>query len=340
MEIKELVDFYLTIGINSKASDLYLLPNLLGYQVSYRYGNQKVAYSQLTIEQGDRFLVYCKYLGDMDISEKRRVQIGSVEMSINEKKIRLRLSSVGDFRQRESLVIRFLVNRQESSDFVTLLPNQFHQMSHQMKKVGLYLFAGATGAGKTTTMYHLVRNELAMSKQVITVEDPVEIDEPNFLQLQVNQDIDQNYGELLKACLRHRPDILIIGEIRDEVTASLAIRAALTGHLVLSTIYGVSKDLVWERLLELGVSEWHVKQTLRGIVFQKLFTLKCSFCLNGSCQPHCSRYQNGVLFDGNYYEQGQKVKTDNWSKNLRKSWALGYLSTDGYREEMALGEGT
>lgn len=340
MEIKELVNFYLIKGISSKASDLYLLPNQFGYQVSFRYGDRKVTYSQLSQEQGERFLVYCKYLGDMDISEKRRVQIGSVELEVTEEKVRLRLSTVGDFRQRESLVIRFLVNRHTTSEFITLLPNQFNGLVSKMNKAGLYLFAGATGAGKTTTMYRLVRNRLGNTKQVITVEDPVEIEEPTFLQLQVNQEIGQGYGELLTACLRHRPDILIIGEIRDEVTASLAIRAALTGHIVLSTIHGISKELVWDRLLELGVPEGHAKQTMRGVVFQKLISLRCPFCEDVGCQPMCSRFRNGVLFDGDYYEKGQKIASDNWRKNLQKCWALGYLSTEVYREEISLVKST
>lgn len=336
MEIKELVHFYLEKGISSQASDLYVLPVQEGYQLAYRYGAQKREYGQLSHEEGNRFLVYCKYLGDMDIAEKRRVQIGSVELEVKGQPIRLRLSSVGDFRNKESLVIRFLVNRQSDEQFKLFLPWQIDYLVSQMKKSGLYLFSGATGAGKTTAMYHVVSKSLARNKQVITVEDPVEIREPHFLQLQVNEAIGLDYGELLNACLRHRPDILIIGEIRNQITAKLAIRAALTGHLVLATIHGMSKELIGQRFLELGVTKPEVAQTLRGVIFQKLLRRSCPFCVENNCQPDCFRYENGVLFDGNYYEMGQKIKEDDWQKNLRKCWAYGYLSTADYQEELAL----
>lgn len=134
---------------------------------------------------------------------------------------------------------------------------------------GLYLFSGPVGSGKTTLMYQLVREKFP-DKQVITIEDPVEIKQEQMLQLQLNSDIGMTYDELIKLSLRHRPDILIIGEIRDSETARAVVRASLTGAIVFSTIHAKSIPGVYERLLELGVSKQELENSLRAIVYQRL----------------------------------------------------------------------
>lgn len=134
---------------------------------------------------------------------------------------------------------------------------------------GLYLFSGPVGSGKTTLMYQLVREKFP-DKQVITIEDPVEIKQDNMLQLQLNDEIGMTYDNLIKLSLRHRPDILIIGEIRDSETARVVIRASLTGVLVFSTIHAKSIPGVYARLLELGVSRQELENSLRAIIYQRL----------------------------------------------------------------------
>lgn len=136
---------------------------------------------------------------------------------------------------------------------------------------GLFLFSGPTGSGKTTLMYHIARQ---VQGRVITIEDPVEIEEPAFLQLQTNDKIDQTYDQLIKLSLRHRPDLLIIGEIRDKVTAKAAVRAALTGHTVLATVHAKGVKETKSRFIDLVGQVSELENCLNGVVYQELFLTK------------------------------------------------------------------
>ena len=187
----------------------------------------------LTTSRGIEVINYFKYIAQMDISEHRRPQVGAMIYLFDDKKYYLRLSSLGDFNDAESLVIRIIYPINKSKYY---LPGQIQQLQELALKRGLVLTSGPTGSGKTTTMYELAK-ELGQDKVVMTIEDPVEVHETSFLQTQANNEAGIDYVSLLKAALRHRPDILIIGEIRDHGTARLAVDAALSGHLVLATIH-------------------------------------------------------------------------------------------------------
>lgn len=128
-------------------------------------------------------------------------------------------------------------------------------------------------------MYNLVKHRMAQeTNQVISIEDPVEIEEPEFLQVQVNEAAGITYETLLKSTLRHHPDIIIVGEIRDEETAKMVIRGALTGHLIIASVHAKNAEGVVSRLKELGVSLDMLSQTIIGIVFQKLLPQYCQLC--------------------------------------------------------------
>lgn len=208
-----------------------------------------------------------KFVAGMDVGEKRRSQLGSCDYTFAEdEQISLRLSSVGDYRGRESLVIRLLYYGQKSLHY------WFDGLEEALSVVngrGLYLFSGPVGSGKTTLMYQLVQEKFP-DKQIITIEDPVEIQQDNMLQLQLNDEIGMTYDELIKLSLRHRPDILIIGEIRDSDTAHAVIRASLTGAVVFSTIHAKSISGVYARLLELGISQQELENSLHAVVYQRL----------------------------------------------------------------------
>ncbi|XIF20385.1 MAG: hypothetical protein AJITA_01138 [Acetilactobacillus jinshanensis] len=150
-----------------------------------------------------------------------------------------------------------------------LIPEQFKKLLSLAPYRGLMLFAGPTGSGKTTTIYQLAKN-YGSNKMIMTIEDPVEIIQNDFLQLQINRKAGMNYQQLLKVGLRHRPDIFIIGEIRDTYTAKAAIQAALSGHLVLSTVHAQSPEGTVNRLLQLKVNEHYLRQCLNTIVYQRL----------------------------------------------------------------------
>ena len=184
-------------------------------------------------------LTHFKFLAGMNTGERRRVQLGACwyELEGSSAK-RLRLSTVGDFEGNESLVIRLLHDQKQELEF------WFDDKLQDFRcKRGLYLFAGPVGSGKTSLMFDLAHRHFS-NAQVITIEEPVELIESDFIQLQVNDVIGNSYDELIKLSLRHRPDLLIVGEIRDQQTARAVLRASLTGYTVFSTNFDKAKKLI------------------------------------------------------------------------------------------------
>lgn len=200
------------------------------------------------------------------MGEKRRSQLGSCDYAYDQKIASLRLSTVGDYRGHESLVIRLLHDEEQDLHFWF---QDIEELGKQYRQRGLYLFAGPVGSGKTTLMHELSKS-LFKGQQVMSIEDPVEIKQDDMLQLQLNEAIGLTYENLIKLSLRHRPDLLIIGEIRDSETARAVVRASLTGATVFSTIHAKSIRGVYERLLELGVSEEELAVVLQGVCYQRL----------------------------------------------------------------------
>lgn len=288
MEIEELSNELIQYGFEHQMQDLYLVPRREKYRYFYRkgafyeYKNSSLSNvnNEMSVVTALQLINRFKFLGQMDVSEKRKVQLGAISYPLPHGDQRLRLSTVGDYLQRESLVIRFL-HQFGSSPEVYHLPDQLTILQKNTKKRGLYLFCGPVGSGKTTLMYKLARE---MKGQVITIEDPVEIEEADFIQLQVNEKIHQSYDELIKLSLRHHPDVLIIGEIRDTKTIQGAIRAALTGHCVYATLHASSLETAHARVFELGGEASLLKECLRGIVYQELFPVNATVGLLASYQ--------------------------------------------------------
>lgn len=303
MEIEQLSDELIQYGSEHQMQDLYLLPQREKYRCFFRRGSfyeyENASLSdknnELCVATALQLINRFKYLGQMDVSEKRKAQLGAISYSLPQGEQRLRLSTVGDYLQQESLVIRFLHQFGRSTE-VYHVPEQLAVLQTNSQKRGLYLFCGPVGSGKTTLMYKLARE---MDGQVITIEDPVEIEEPDFLQLQVNEKIHQSYDELIKLSLRHHPDVLIIGEIRDTKTIQGAIRAALTGHCVYVTMHAASLESAHARIFELGGEASLLKDCLRGIVYQELLTVEETVGLLTSYHF----YQEDLLFT---WEEGLK----------------------------------
>ena len=253
-------------AVERGGTDLYLQGSLTHYDLYFRNLNSKVFTEELALETGLALIAHFKFCAGMNVGEKRRTQLGACWYQFGTESRRLRLSSVGDFEGNESLVIRFLHEPKEQLEFWFEAEKLFKQMNFRR---GLYLFAGPVGSGKTSLMTNWA-NRAFDSGQVMTVEDPVEIVVSKFVQLQVNDLIGNDYEALIKLSLRHRPDLLIVGEIRDEKTARAVLRASLTGYTVFSTIHAPSISAVWTRLLEFGISEWELKSCLQAVVYQRL----------------------------------------------------------------------
>lgn len=268
MEISQQINGLLNEAIKTQASDIYFLPDGDDYLVKIRNQNEVIVWNKLGYLQARRMMNYCKYIADMALSEQRRPQIGSMDWNVGDEQYFLRLSSVGNFTGLESLVIRIIYQlRDVKTAFFN--ENQVQFISEMSRKRGLIVFSGPTGSGKTTTIYNLVK-QMVSDQFVMTIEDPIEIKEPRFLQLQVNHEAGMDYTDLIKVGLRHRPDVFIVGEIRDAMTAEAAIKAALSGHLVYTTVHAQDPLGVIDRLKQLGISDEFISQALTGVAYQRL----------------------------------------------------------------------
>lgn len=269
INIEKLASQTLEKGIKENVHDLYFLPYNKGYYIIFRRGDKFLQKQTIPQDIGKRLIVHFKFNGGMNVGEKRRAQLGAMNAKIFNKNHRLRLSTAGDYQNRESLVIRYLYQNNSNAPLKFFHPEELDKAREVSYRRGLHLFCGPVGSGKTTLMYELCKAR-KKEQQIIAIEDPVEIIDENILQFQINEVIGMDYDTLIKLCLRHRPDILIVGEIRDEKTAKAVIRAALTGHTVFSTIHAGSVQGIFRRLLDLKVSEVDLKESLSGIYFQRL----------------------------------------------------------------------
>lgn len=255
----------LQFACQREVSDIFFLLHLQQVMIKMREIDGIHDYQILDKNFAAGVINYLKFTSDMDISEHRRPQVGARNFSFQKQQINLRLSSLGDYANQESLVIRLIYPLRN------LVTNDLKEQQWQdiMNQRGLILFNGPTGSGKTTSMYQLTKKYIN-NKIVLAIEDPVEIIEPQFLQVQVNERAQMSYANLIKTSLRHRPDILILGEIRDEQTSQMAVRAALSGHLVISTVHARNKFAVIGRMMELGVSQRELYSVLNCVVYQRL----------------------------------------------------------------------
>ncbi|WP_125705544.1 ATPase, T2SS/T4P/T4SS family [Lacticaseibacillus daqingensis] len=235
-------------AVAARASDVYLLPKPAGYAVVLRQARGLVALDVVSPATGQRWLNYLKYQAGMNVTEHRRVQLGAYTPP--QLAVPLRLSTVADHTGQETLVARLLYGVPALDAFTAPLVARLQTVAQAR---GMVAVSGPTGSGKTTLLYQLA-TALAQEQMVMTIEDPVEIVQPAFLQLQVNPAAGMTYAALLKAALRHRPDVLLIGELRDFDTAQQACEAAISGHLVLTTVHARSAALVAPRLVGLGVA--------------------------------------------------------------------------------------
>ncbi|SET61973.1 competence protein ComGA [Salinibacillus kushneri] len=266
----------LNYAISISASDIHFSPLEFQTEVYFRLsGKRKYMFS---ISQADyqALLTFYKFSTGMDIAEKRKPQNGTLTHHQHQLIYDLRFSTL-PVEYSESLAIRILPRQMVPQlEQLFLFPSQAKTLLQWIQQeFGMILFTGPTGSGKTTTMYALLQSLVENRPfQAITLEDPIERELNHILQVQVNEKAGMSYDAGLKAALRHDPDILMIGEIRDKYTAQFAFHAAFTGHLVLSTIHAKNAFGTIFRLLDLGISEADLDQALIGIASQQLLPLK------------------------------------------------------------------
>lgn len=350
MDIESFAKHLLIVARAFGTSDVHIMPEQKHYVVYFRLNGQMEKHYFLDIDEGSRLISYFKFLSSMDVGERRKPQSGSIVFQVEEDKVDLRFSTITNYRFKESLVIRLLESKERmNQEHITFFPQEIKRLKKLVQyKSGLILFSGPVDSGKTTTMYQLVRNRTSEEKQqIITVEDPVEIEEPLFLQTEVNEEAGITYEYLLKSSLRHHPDVLIVGEIRDEETAKMVIRGALTGHLIVASVHAKNPIGVLSRLNELGISFDLLKQTIIGIVFQKLIPLYCGLC-EGPCHSYCTHIRaskkRAALYELKAGSELDRLLNNNLKENtstlnsstrefnnlLRKACAYGFISEKTY----------
>jgi len=293
-------------GLAEHASDIHIKFDLLeGMEIKYRIDgylaeSQKLyeAVNKKLLEKNiTEIIARIKILSEMNVAEKRKPQDGSFSFLLSSNKrydIRAAyMPTIGG----ESIVLRILENYLENINLETLgFSSQSVQMLNKImaRKYGLVLVSGPTGSGKSTTLKSLIELVNDGRKKIITVEDPVESKIDGIIQIQVNQGIGVTFPEVLKATLRNDPDIIVISEIRDEITAEIAVRAALTGHLVISTIHTNDAVSTLIRLVDMGIPKYLILDSLIGVIGQRLVGKICQKCLGNGCE-NCSNGYSGRI---------------------------------------------
>jgi len=266
------------------ASDVHIEPQESGLQIRVRVDGVLQTQTQADKRIGGALAQRLKLMAGLDISEKRLPQDGRFSVRLRDATIDVRLSTLPT-NYGESAVMRLLkqgagMKRLDDIGMPADMLRRFREVIARTS--GLVLVTGPTGSGKTTTLYAALSEVNAAELKVITVEDPVEYRMPGLTQVQVNDKIDLSFARVLRACLRQDPDVILVGEMRDEETAEIGLRAAITGHLVLSTLHTRDAISTPFRLLDMGVPPFMVATSLQAVIAQRLVRLNCPEC----SEPH------------------------------------------------------
>lgn len=294
--IVHIVDWLWQYAFEQRASDIHIEPRRDLGLVRFRIDGVLHQVYQIPMSVMTAMTSRIKLLGRMDVIEKRRPQDGRIKTrTVEGQEVELRLSTLPT-AFGEKLVMRIFDPEVLVRDFAELGFSEedrarWEKMTAQPN--GIILVTGPTGSGKTTTLYSTLKHLATPEVNVCTIEDPIEMVEPAFNQMQVQSGIDLHFVDGLRALMRQDPDIIMVGEIRDLETADMAIQAALTGHLVLSTLHTNDAPSAITRLLDLGVAPFMINATVLGIMAQRLVRTLCPNCK----QPFPLRAEENELWD-------------------------------------------
>ena len=278
--VKQWVNLMFLDAVLGKASDIHLEPFEDGFKIRYRIDG--ILYDKISPPKqlGIPITSRIKVMSSMDISERKLPQDGRIQLNVGGTLMDLRVSSLPT-KYGESVVMR-LLNKSAVSLNLEILgfrPEEL-KLIHQLlnKPNGIILVTGPTGSGKTTTLYAALNHLNDIGTKIITTEDPVEYDIDGLVQVQINPSIGVDFASCLRAILRQDPDIILVGEIRDEETARIAIQASLTGHLVFSTLHTNDAPTTVTRLIDIGIKPYLIASTLEAVISQRLVRKICTSC--------------------------------------------------------------
>jgi general secretion pathway protein E len=268
------------------ASDIHIEPNGSSVRVRYRVDGLLQPGINIHRSMQQQIISRIKILGDMDISEQRVPQDGRTFIKIGNREFDLRISVIPTFHG-EKTVVRLLDRKKTALPLEDLgLPED--DLSYYRKLIekpqGMVIVCGPTGCGKSTTLYSSLEKINKETVNIMTVEDPVEYQLPGISQMQVNQKTGMTFAKGLRGILRQDPDIIMVGEIRDNETATIAMQAAMTGHLVFTTLHTNDSAGAVERLKDLGIEPYLISSNLNCVISQRLVRKLCVQCRGGRCK--------------------------------------------------------
>jgi type II secretory ATPase GspE/PulE/Tfp pilus assembly ATPase PilB-like protein len=276
----QLVDRIVAEGIQSRASDIHLEPEEAGVAVRYRIDGVLRQVMILPKAAGIPLVSRVKIMAQLDIADRLRPQDGRARVAVSGNRVDLRISTL-PASQGEKVVIRILDQRATvlSLDGLGLNPDEFERINQLLQsREGIILVTGPTGSGKTTTLYSMLRAIQARGVNIVTVEDPVEYRLQGIVQVQVNEKAGLTFAAALRSILRQDPDVILVGEVRDKETATIALQASLTGHLVLTTLHTIDASSSVTRLMDIGIESYKIAASIKGVVAQRLVRRLCTHC--------------------------------------------------------------
>lgn len=296
MPVADIVNEIILDAVKRGASDIHFDPTPEHLKIRIRIDGELVDYTALPLGIKNHVTTKIKILASMNITESRLPQDGAIKTTIEERSLDLRVSTLPTV-YGEKIVIRILdyTRSMEGLETLGFSDESLEKLNKIIKNPnGIILVTGATGTGKSTTVYAILDKLNTKERNIITVEDPVEMKIEGINQVQAMSEIGLNFATALRSILRQDPDIVMIGEIRDDETARIAIRAAITGHLVLSTIHTNNSLNTIERLLDMDVERYLLGSALTGIVSQRLTKKLC---------PKCRASRDTTLYEKNIFKK-------------------------------------
>jgi general secretion pathway protein E len=284
--IIKLINRILAHAVHKQASDIHVETQEFGGNIRLRVDGALQQAESLSSKECAAAISRVKIMSGLNISEKNTPQDGRARVMVQGAPIDLRISCLPT-QFGESVVLRILDRRNVALTWDAL--GYSRSRAAEIERIvnlpnGLFLVAGPTGSGKTTTLYTALSRISSGARKIITVEDPIEYSLPGVSQVHVKAERGMGFSGALRAILRQDPDVILVGEIRDEETAEIAVRAALVGRMVLSTIHTNDSIAAIYRLLDLGVPSYLLAATLRGVLSQRLVQVPCKLCVGQGCQ--------------------------------------------------------
>lgn len=301
--IVDIVNEMLVDAAKKRASDIHMDPTPDVLNIRIRVDGELILYAKVPAAVKKNLVTRVKIISGMNITESRVPQDGAIKMTVDGKDLGFRVSTL-PIVYGEKVVIRLLdySATQASLDSLGFSEENLSKLKEAMNKPnGIILVTGATGSGKSTTVYSMLQSLNRVERNIITVEDPVEMKIAGINQVQTMSEIGLTFASALRSILRQDPDIIMIGEIRDNETARIAVRASITGHLVLSTIHTNNSLTTIERLVDMDVERYLLGSALEAIVSQRLCKKLC---------PKCRRPRKTTDYEKRVMKEALKIDID------------------------------